>query len=44
MNLAPWQYTIWMVSLLLVTFASGCSIGLTAGRKQKVKASNARKR
>lgn len=44
MNLAPWQYTVWMGSLLLVALASGCAIGLTAGRKQKVKASNARKR
>jgi hypothetical protein len=44
MNLAPWQYTLWLISIMLVTFASGCSIGLTAGRKQKVKASNARKR
>lgn len=44
MNLAPWQYTIWLCLLMVITFGSGCSIGLTMGRKQKVKASNARKR
>jgi hypothetical protein len=44
MNLAPWQYTLWLVGLMVITFASGCSIGLTFARKQKAKTSNARKR
>lgn len=27
------QYTIWMAALLVVTFAAGCSFGLTKGKK-----------
>jgi len=39
------QYTIWMVALIALTFAAGCSVGSTFRRtRTPTKASNAQPR
>jgi hypothetical protein len=39
------QYTIWMVGLVILTFAAGCSVGSTFRRTRiSTKASNAQSR
>ena len=37
------QYTIWMVALLVVTFAGGCSVGNTFRKFRPVNSKKAKK-
>jgi len=45
MTLPTYAYTFWLLGLLIITFAAGCSVGLGfAARRAPRKAPHARKR